>query len=112
MKYLLLVILLLAVLYMISCDLKKNELSALPDDAYLVDVRTTKEFEGGSVPNAINIPLDQVAASIDKFKNKENIVVFCRSGNRSGKAKKILEANGIGNVTNGGSWKSVLELTQ
>jgi rhodanese-related sulfurtransferase len=33
--------------------------------------------------------------------------VFCRSGNRSGKAKAILEANGFTNVSNGGSWKQV-----
>jgi rhodanese-related sulfurtransferase len=42
---------------------------------------------------------------LDKF--KENIVVFCRSGNRSGQAKSILEQNGFVNVTNGGTWQDV-----
>jgi rhodanese-related sulfurtransferase len=41
------------------------------------------------------------------FSNKKNIVVFCRSGNRSGQAKVILENNGIKNVTNGGTWQDV-----
>jgi len=33
--------------------------------------------------------------------------VFCRSGNRSGQAKMILEQNGIKNVVNGGTWQNV-----
>jgi rhodanese-related sulfurtransferase len=53
--------------------------------------------------------LDTVASQISKFKNKKNIVVFCRSGNRSGQAKSILEANGISNVTNGGTWENVAQ---
>jgi rhodanese-related sulfurtransferase len=42
-----------------------------------------------------------------KFKGKENIIVFCRSGNRSGQAKTILEQNGFKNVVNGGTWEEV-----
>jgi rhodanese-related sulfurtransferase len=67
------------------------------------------EFAGGSAKGAVNIPLDTVASQISKFKNKKNIVVFCRSGNRSGQAKSILEANGISNVTNGGTWDNVAQ---
>jgi rhodanese-related sulfurtransferase len=67
------------------------------------------EFDGGSAKGAVNIPLDTVASQISKFKNKKNIVVFCRSGNRSGQAKSILEANGISNVTNGGTWDNVAQ---
>jgi rhodanese-related sulfurtransferase len=48
-----------------------------------------------------------VAISLEKFKNKKNIIVFCRSGNRSSQAKSILEKNGFTNVTNGGTWQSV-----
>jgi rhodanese-related sulfurtransferase len=36
-------------------------------------------------------------------------VVFCRSGNRSGQAKMILEDNGFTNVINGGTWLMVNE---
>lgn len=47
---------------------------------------------------------------MDKFKNKDHIVVFCRSGNRSGQAQSILEQNGFNNVTNGGTVDTVANL--
>jgi rhodanese-related sulfurtransferase len=53
-------------------------------------VRTEAEFAEGHVDGSTNIPLDQVANQLEKFKRKEQIVVFCRSGNRSGQAKMIL----------------------
>ncbi len=77
------------------------------EGAFLVDVRTPEEFAEGNVKESINIPLDQVAVNLDKFKGKDNIVVFCRSGNRSGQAKNILEQNGFTNVTNGGTWQDI-----
>lgn len=76
-------------------------------NAFLVDVRTPSEFADGHVQKSINIPLDQIQSKIDQFKNKENIVVFCRSGNRSGQAKSILDQYGIKNVYNGGTWQQV-----
>jgi phage shock protein E len=76
-------------------------------NAFLVDVRSPGEFAGGSAKGAVNIPLDNVTQRINEFKGKEHIVVFCRSGNRSGQAKSILERNGFTNVTNGGTWDVV-----
>lgn len=75
--------------------------------AFLVDVRSAGEFASGSVKGAVNIPLDKIGTQLSKFKGKNNIVVFCRSGNRSGQAKSILEKNGYANVINGGSWSNV-----
>lgn len=77
-------------------------------ETFYVDVRTPGEFAQGSVKGAVNIPLDQIEKELAKFKGKKNIVVFCRSGNRSSNAKAILEQNGIINVTNGGSWEDVI----
>ncbi len=77
------------------------------DSAFLVDVRTPEEFAEGSVRGAVNIPLSEVANKIADFKGKKQIVVFCRSGNRSSQAIQILEKNGITNVINGGSWQDV-----
>jgi rhodanese-related sulfurtransferase len=88
-----------------------EELAAIINDgAFLVDVRSAGEFAGGSAKGAVNIPLDQVSQQLSKFKNKKAIVVFCRSGNRSGQAKSILESNGFDNVTNGGTWDTVASL--
>lgn len=84
-----------------------NLQSIIDDGAFLVDVRTPGEFAEGHVVGSVNIPLDKVTMELEKFKNKKNIIVFCRSGNRSGQAKTILEQQGIVNVTNGGSWEEV-----
>ena len=78
--------------------------------AFLVDVRTPAEFAEGNVPGSVNIPLDILATQLDKFKNKEHIVVFCLSGNRSGQAKIILEQHGFSHVINGGTWEYVYKL--
>lgn len=75
--------------------------------AVIVDVRTKDEFKGGHVAGSINIPLDQVQARIQEFKKFNEIIVCCRSGNRSGSAKSILESKGFKNVVNGGSWQNV-----
>lgn len=77
------------------------------NETFYVDVRTPAEFAQGSVKGAINIPLDQIGNQLAKFKDKKNIVVFCRSGNRSSQAKVILEQNGFTNIKNGGSWEDV-----
>lgn len=84
-----------------GADPKLQEL--VEKGAFLVDVRSPMEFASGSAKGAVNIPLDQVAQRLAEFQGKDNIVVFCRSGNRSGQAKHILEQNGIQNVTNGGA---------
>ena len=75
--------------------------------ALLVDVREPAEFAVSTAKGAVNIPLGTVATQLEKFRGNENIIVFCRSGNRSGQAKAILEQNGFKHVTNGGSWEEV-----
>lgn len=83
---------------------------AIKEGTFLVDVRTPAEFSGGSVKGAVNIPLDKIPGQSAKFKGRKNIVVFCRSGSRSGQAKHILEQKGFKNVINGGTWRSVDKL--
>jgi phage shock protein E len=82
------------------CDLIK-------DGAFLVDVRTQKEFTENYCEGSINIPLDSIESQINKFKNKNHIIVFCRSGSRSTLAKYKLEKNGFSNVINGGTWNKI-----
>jgi phage shock protein E len=78
---------------------------------FLVDVRTPIEFAQGHPKGAVNIPLDRIGASIDKFKGKKDVIVFCRSGNRSNQAKSMLESLGISNVTDAGTWQNVSQYT-
>jgi len=88
-----------------SVDLK----SVIAEGAFLVDVRTPGEFADGHVKGSVNIPLDNLTKEIAQFQNKKNIIVFCRSGNRSGMAKSLLEQQGFKNVINGGTWQNVAQ---
>jgi rhodanese-related sulfurtransferase len=51
--------------------------------AQLVDVRETGEWNAGHAPQAIHIPTGQVDSRLSRFKKDKDIVVVCRSGNRS-----------------------------
>lgn len=79
----------------------------IKNGAQLVDVRSPNEFAEGSAPNAINIPLQQIEQHLAAFDDKIATIVFCRSGNRSGMAKTLLNAKGYNNVFNGGTWQEV-----
>lgn len=68
-------------------------------DASLVvlDVRTPEEFAAGHVPGAVNIPHTELAARIAELSGArdKDIVVYCRTGKRSGEALGILGKAGF-----------------
>ena len=68
----------------------------------LIDVRTDAEWNDGYIETAIHIPLDKILEKIELVtKNKEQtIYLYCRSGNRSGKAEKALQSIGYINAKN------------
>jgi len=73
------------------------------DGAMIIDVRTIHEFNSGNYKGSINIPLAELESKLPLKANKDMpVIVYCRTGNRSGKAKEILEKNGYTNVINGG----------
>ncbi|MDO4793315.1 MAG: rhodanese-like domain-containing protein [Filifactor alocis] len=77
------------------------------EGAVLVDVRTAEEFASGHLKGAINIPLQDIEANVGKveeYKDKK-IILYCRSGNRSGQAGELLVANGFTDVYNAGGIK-------
>lgn len=78
-------------------------MDALEHNAYLIDVRSSKEYAIGSAEGAVNISVNQLTKNLKKLRIKKSIVVFCRSGHRAKSAKAILEQNGVKNVINGGS---------
>jgi len=86
--------------------------TAIKNGAYLVDVRTQMEFRNGTVPTAVNIPLDEISQHIDELKEKQPVVFFCRSGSRSGMATQILKNKGLENVYNGGAWQNVRRIKE
>lgn len=68
----------------------------------IIDVRTQEEWDNGYIEDAIHIPLSIISEDIDKYVKSydEEILLYCRSGNRSGKAKEILEKLGYSNAIN------------
>ena len=68
-----------------------TKIQRIKEDNYvIVDVRTQEEYTSGHVVNAINIPYDEIDETTDLDKDK-TIIVYCRSGNRSGKAFTVLK---------------------
>ena len=67
------------------------------DNVAVLDVRTSREYDNRHLKNAIHIPVQKLSSSLDQLKDVKNkrIVVYCRSGNRSIKASRILEENGF-----------------
>src|SRR5690554_7755207 len=63
------------------------------ENAFIVDVRTPGEFASGHFEGAVNIPVKEVEQNLSKFDGEEQIVVYCRSGARSGKERKSTRLN-------------------
>ena len=58
----------------------------------LVDVRTQEEYDSGHIQGAILIPVDELQTrAVDELTNQDvRIIIYCRSGNRSATAARIL----------------------
>jgi rhodanese-related sulfurtransferase len=87
-----------------AVDLSVNEFSAKVAEAGVItlDVRTPGEFMGGYIEGAKNIDFqsgnfENEVAALDK---NATYAVYCRSGNRSGQAVKVMHDAGFHNVYN------------
>ncbi len=78
--------------------------------ALLVDVRSAEEFAKGHLEGAINVPHTEVASRLSEFgaDKGRQIVVYCRSGRRSGIAREVLMAHGFSKVSNAGGYEDLL----
>ena len=77
--------------------------------AVFIDVRTAEEFETESIMNTQNIEWQNISDIQNFISKDEEIFLFCGSGKRSGKAKKILEAEGYNRVVNIGGFEEAKE---
>jgi len=66
----------------------------------LLDVREPHELEISALPNAVNIPLGQLAARLSELDSAEDMVVFCKGGTRSARALELLASAGFKKVKN------------
>ena len=74
------------------------------EEILIIDVRTTEEWNEGHINTAKHIEWQVISEQIFDLTTDfdSEIYLYCRSGNRSGKAKKILDDIGFTNVTNAG----------
>ncbi len=87
------------------------EAAALRDSgAFILDVRTPAEWNEVHIPHATLIPLDELEARVSEVPKDQEIVVVCRSGNRSQQGRDLLKNAGYTQVTSmsGGlnEWKA------
>jgi len=75
---------------------------ALAVEPVMIDVRTAQEFSSDHVQGAVNIPYDEVGDKVPAMIEDKStpINLYCRSGNRAGKAQSTLEKLGYTHVTN------------
>jgi len=76
--------------------------------AVILDVRSKREYAGGHIEGAVNIPVDVLKGRLAQLGDKSTpVITCCASGVRSASAKRILTENGYTEVYNGGSWASL-----
>jgi NADPH-dependent 2,4-dienoyl-CoA reductase/sulfur reductase-like enzyme/rhodanese-related sulfurtransferase len=84
-------------------DLKENQL--------LLDVRTAGEVHAGTIPGAVNIPIDELRNRLDELPKQKEILVFCQVGLRGYLACRILSQNGFNCRNLSGGYKTWTAVT-
>jgi rhodanese-related sulfurtransferase len=73
------------------------------EDLFVIDVRTPEEFAAGHIAGAVNIPVDELRARLDKIPHDREIVAYCQVGQRGYLATRILCQSGfsVANLSGG-----------
>ena len=70
------------------------------DSFLLLDVREQREFEICRIPGSVLIPLGELPSRLDELKGRDDMIVHCKSGVRSGKAVALLRGSGFAGARN------------
>jgi phage shock protein E len=83
----------------------------IDESTAVIDVRTEQEYKAGHLRNSTHIPYGEIKNKIaDHVQDKnQKIIVYCRTGRRSGIAKNTLDEMGYTNVINAGSYEKLKE---
>lgn len=79
----------------ITGDEFMNIVNNHPKDKLILDVRTKAEAAGGALPGSMNIPVDELSASLAQLPKGKEIITHCRSGLRAEMAYNILRNAGF-----------------
>jgi len=77
-----------------------RELVQQKNEVVLIDTRTAEEFAFGSIPGAVNIPVDDLRERLSEVPTDKPVVLFCAVGLRGYLAQRILMGKGYKNVRN------------
>ena len=77
-----------------------RELAEKKDEVMLIDARTPEEFSFGTIPGAVNIPLDGMRDHLSEIPADKPVVLFCAVGLRGYLAQRILIGRGYRNTFN------------
>jgi len=80
----------------------------LEGDDFIVDVRTSAEFARGHLPNAVNLPLDQLRERLAELPADRPLLVYCQVGLRGYLATRILLQKGYPVRNLAGGYKNYL----
>ena len=80
-----------------NCTFLQEKLS---QGGQLIDVRSAVEFSQGALNGAINMPVDSFQFLKDNIDQTKPVLLYCRTGARSGMAKRYLEQLGFEHVHN------------
>lgn len=89
--------------------------AAVASARLVLDVRTSDEYVAGHLPDALNIPVDEIDAQLDRIKGSVGgdlsapVAVYCAAGGRAARAKAALEKAGFTHVTNAGGYRDLRE---
>lgn len=87
---------LLGRLKVVQCE----ELANIDDNDLLIDVRTEEEYDAGSIPGAVSIPLDELRGRLGEIPESKRIYIFCQQGLRGYLAQRILLQTLPNNIVN------------
>jgi NADPH-dependent 2,4-dienoyl-CoA reductase/sulfur reductase-like enzyme/rhodanese-related sulfurtransferase len=73
---------------------------------FLLDVRTPQEFAAGHLPEALNLPVDELRSRLTELPHDQEIAVYCQVGQRGYLATRILRQAGFPAVKVGGGYKT------
>jgi rhodanese-related sulfurtransferase len=72
---------------------------------YFLDVRTNEEFAVGHIPDAVNIPIDELRHRMNELPKDRAIVVYCHAGQRGYVATRVLLQSGFNAANVGGGYR-------
>lgn len=80
--------------------ISRRELAEQKDRVMLIDTRTPEEYSFGTIPGAVNIPLDEIREHLPDIPTDRPVVLFCAVGLRGYLAQRILMGRGYDNIRN------------